>query len=73
MAKQKRSIHMSESEDKETCPCGLSTCTESWEEGCGLGGEDEFARIVTDEDTNYLRSYVSDALGEFNRERFSDY
>lgn len=72
MAKHKRSIVMSEPSETEKCPCGLSTCVEPWEEGCGLGEENEFTKTL-DEGTDYLRSYVSDALYDFNRERFNDY
>lgn len=35
--------------EERACPCGLATCVESWEPGCGLGTREEFARRAAKE------------------------
>lgn len=32
--------------NKTRCPCGLDTCTETWEPGCGLGLDMAFAEVA---------------------------
>ena len=35
--------------EPEECPCGLETCVEPWEPGCGLGISEEHAVVATPE------------------------
>lgn len=42
------------------CPCGLKTCVESWEPGCGLGTDERFAKAVEE---HYPPSHCIDKCG----------
>jgi len=41
------------------CACGLPTCVEPWEPGCGLGTSGEHARVASDEEVASIQIAIA--------------
>lgn len=59
---------MSKMPELPPCPCGLATCQESWEPGCGLGNSEEHAVVVVTEWQNKEFVATADMLEAAERD-----